>query len=255
MKKIIILILALGLTMLTAGEQFAMSDADRAMYEEMAENNPADIFVDEGGEILEETLDGDEGLAKFLEVSEDDLPTYIAGFPRYMKKLGAVVTLDQVVQALQASQGKKVDALDSENNAELLAYVKSLANDENTTVDVSANDEMKAAYALGKKMYETKRGGRGFACTNCHAQGAAGTILRTQLLPSLAKAGTGITWPAYRMTESKLVTLQQRFQGCMSDAMQAPLPLGSKEMVALELYITTLAKEGNPIIAIPGLKR
>ena len=253
--KNIILILALGFTIVTAGEQFAMSDADRAMYEEMAENNPADIFVDGGDERLDETLGGDEALAKFLDVSEDDLPAYIAGFPRYMKKLGAVVGLDQVIQALQASQGKVVNALDSEENSEMLAYVKSLANDENTTVDVTANDEIKASYALGKKMYETKRGGRGFACTNCHAQGAAGTILRTQLLPSLGKAGTGVTWPAYRMTESKMVTLQQRFQGCMSDAMQAPLPLGSKEMVALELYITTLAKEDNPIIAIPGLKR
>lgn len=46
--KRVALSVALVLTMATAGEQFAMSNADRAMYEEMLENNPADIFVEEG---------------------------------------------------------------------------------------------------------------------------------------------------------------------------------------------------------------
>ena len=60
-----------------AGEQFAMSDSDRAMYAEMLENNPADIMVENGSELLEEYCGGDTGLAKFLKVSEDDLPAYI----------------------------------------------------------------------------------------------------------------------------------------------------------------------------------
>jgi sulfur-oxidizing protein SoxA len=39
----------------------------------------------------------------------------------------------------------------------------------------------------------------------------------------------------------------------MKNALLAELPLGSKEMVALEVYITNLSK-GNAI-QIPGLKR
>jgi sulfur-oxidizing protein SoxA len=79
--------------------------------------------------------------------------------------------------------------------------------------------------------------------------------LRTQPLPDLGSEvnKAGATWPAYRMTKSSLSTLQKRFQGCMDNALLAVIPLGSPEMVALEVYVTDKAKDRE--IAIPGLKR
>ena len=144
MKKLILslaFLSTMAMLQLNAGEQFAMSDADRAMYKEMLENNPADIFVEEGGEILEEALGGEEALAKFLGVSEKDLPKYIAGFPRYVKKLGNVVGLDQVMQAMQVEQGKKKTKLKSGKMFSMMAYVKSLANDEAINIDLSEPHE------------------------------------------------------------------------------------------------------------------
>jgi sulfur-oxidizing protein SoxA len=55
------------------------------------------------------------------------------------------------------------------------------------------------------------------------------------------------------MTKSSLRTLQRRFQGCMNNALLAVIPLGSPEMVGLEVYFTQEAKGSE--IAIPGLKR
>ncbi len=239
---------------LNAGEQFAMSDADRAMYKEMLENNPADIFVEEGGEILEEALGGEEALAKFLGVSEKELPKYIAGFPRYVKKLGNVVGLDQVMQAMQVEQGKEKTKLKSGKMFSMLAYVKSLANDEVPNIDLSESHE-KEAYALGKKTFMTKRGGRGLSCNACHSADIVGQVLRTQPLPDLGEVASGATWPAYRMTKSSLRTPQRRFQGCMKNALLKVIPIGSKEMVALEVYVTKLAQAKNKKISIPGLKR
>ncbi|MGB6019829.1 MAG: sulfur oxidation c-type cytochrome SoxA, partial [Sulfurimonadaceae bacterium] len=111
-KKIILASALIGV-LAFGGEQFAMSDADRAMYAEMLENNPADILVASGSESLDEFCGGDAGLAKFLGVSEDDLPAYIAGFPRYIDKLDMVAGLDQVLQALMAQNGHKPFALKS----------------------------------------------------------------------------------------------------------------------------------------------
>ncbi len=51
MNKIIISLMA-SAVLVFGGEQFAMSDADRAMYAEMLEANPADMFVEEGNEYL-----------------------------------------------------------------------------------------------------------------------------------------------------------------------------------------------------------
>ena len=71
------------------------------------------IFVEEGGETFEEMLGGETALAKFLNVQEKDLPKTIASFPRYVEKLGAVVGVDQVLQAMLTEQGKKSVPLDS----------------------------------------------------------------------------------------------------------------------------------------------
>jgi sulfur-oxidizing protein SoxA len=239
---------------LAAEEKLSMSDADKAMYEEMLENNPADVFVAEGEELLKK-LGGEAGLAKFLGIEADALPAYIAGFPRTVKKIGMVVALDQMLQAVQAEQGMTPYKLQSPEMDALGAYVKSLANDEPIAIDVHADKEMEAMYALGKATFDTRRGGRGLACVSCHSADIVGSRLRMQILtdqgdPKVKAAGT---WPAYRMTKSKMFTLQQRFQQCMKNALLAKIPLGSKDMVALEVYVTDKAKGST--IAVPGLKR
>jgi sulfur-oxidizing protein SoxA len=253
-KKIILASALIGV-LAFGGEQFAMSDADRAMYAEMLENNPADIDVESGNEMLAEMCGGEEGLAKFLEVSEDKLPAYISGFPRYIEKLDMVAGLDQVLQALMAQNGHKPFALKSKEMFAMSAYAKSLANGEKISIDVTANKQMKDAYALGEEVFNTKRGGRGLSCLSCHSTDVIGSVLRTQPLPDLGAESNkaGATWPAYRMTKSSMRTLQRRFQGCMNNALLAVIPIGSPEMVALEVYVTDKAKGKE--IAIPGLKR
>ncbi len=256
MKKIISLLAVstLTLSLAVASEQFSMSDADRALYKEMLENNPADIFVEEGSELFDEYVT-EEALAKFLGVSVDDLPKVIATFPRYIPQVDEVLGLDQVMQAVMHLNGHKPFKLKSAEMFEMLAYAKSLANDEPIAIDIHANKKMEEAYKLGEQLFMTKRGKRGLSCNSCHSKDVVGLILRTQPLPDLGHVNAGGTWPAYRMTKSSLRTLQRRFQGCMKNALLAVLPIGSKEMVALEVYVTNLAKEKKQSISIPGLKR
>ena len=234
-----------------AGQQFAMSAEDIAMYEEI--ENPAEMDVEEAEEILSTELGGKKYLASFLGVSEKELASYLSGFPRYIEKLKNIVGIDQVLQVIQVEKGKHKDALDSEAMYGLVSYVKGLANDENVSIDINENKQMQEACALGKELYEKPRGRRGLSCLSCHK--TEGVILRTQKVPHLGSIGTGATWPAYRMTKSKISSMQKRFQGCMEDSLQSPLPVGSKEMIALEVYITHEAKEKQKVIAVPGYKR
>ncbi|MDY0116975.1 MAG: sulfur oxidation c-type cytochrome SoxA [Sulfurimonadaceae bacterium] len=247
------IIIALFSSLSFASEQFSMSDADRAMYEEMLEDNPAAIMIDNGNSLLDEYCGGEDGVAKFLGLKTEKLPEYIAGFPRYIKSIDRVVGIDQMLQALMHKNGHKPFTLKSSDMFDMSSYVKSLANGVAVNIDVSANKHMKEAYALGKEVFDTKRGGRGLSCLSCHNKDVIGGILRTQPLPDFGVNNTGGTWPAYRMTKSELTTLQKRFQGCMNNALLAVIPLGSKEMNALEVYITEKSKGQE--IAIPGLKR
>jgi sulfur-oxidizing protein SoxA len=152
-----------------------------------------------------------------------------------------------------STNGHKPFALKDANMFDMLAYTKSLANDVPINIDVNANPQMKAAFTLGEKTFNTPRGGRGLSCLSCHSKDIIGSVLRTQPLPDLGAQNTGGTWPAYRMTKSSLRTLQRRFQGCMENALLKVIPIGSPEMVALEVYVTDKAK--GQAIAIPGLKR
>jgi len=134
-------------------------------------------------------------------------------------------------------------------------YVKSLANEQVTSIDVKANKHMVAMMKLGQEVFETRRGGRGLSCNSCHSSDIIGQRLRMQALPDLGAKETAAagTWPAYRMTKSETTLLDKRFQQCMNNALLAQIPLGSEEMVALEVYVTNKTK-GNPI-AVPGVKR
>jgi len=251
--------------MLNADEQMSMNEADKAMYAEMLENNPASMDVAEGEELFN-SLIGQEAYAKVLGVSVKDLPQTIAGFPRMLtavdkwdftlpKTMRKVVTLSQSLQMALADRDKKVLKLESKDMIKMTAYVKSLANGLTTNIDVKANKQMQEMVVLGQHVFEERRGGRGLSCNSCHSADIVGSRLRMQSLPDLGAKETASagTWPAYRMTQSAMVTFDKRMQQCMKNALLAELPLGSKEMVALEVYITNLSK-GNAI-QIPGLKR
>lgn len=239
---------------LNADEQMSMNAADKAMYAEMLENNPAAMDVAEGEELFN-TLIGQEAYAKVLGVSVKDLPKTIAGFPRFVKAANKVVILSQSLQMAMADRGHKVPKLESKEMIKMTAYVKSLANDLKTNIDVKANKQMEEMVVLGQHIFEERRGGRGLSCNSCHSPDIVGSRLRMQALPDLGAKDTASasTWPAYRMTQSAMVTFDKRMQQCMKNALLAELPLGSKEMVALEVYITNKGK-GNSI-QIPGLKR
>ena len=237
-----------------AEEKLSMSEADKKMYAELLESNPAEMDVAEGEQLFGDLV-GTANYAKMLGVKEKDLPKYIAGFPRYVEPAKKVVTIAQSIQMGAASVGKPVPKLESKEMVKMSAYVKSLANGQKTNIDVKANAHMKEMMTLGQQVFEERRGGRGLSCNNCHSADIVGQRLRMQELPDLGapKTAAAGTWPAYRMTQSQMVTLDKRMQQCMKNALLAEIPLGSREIVALEVYVTNKTK-GNPI-SIPSVKR
>lgn len=233
-------------------ENLSMSDSDKQLYS--ADENPGDLFVSKGEALFKKTFGSTAELAGFLGVDKSQLSSELATYPKYLPKAGKVVSLDQMLQLAMSEKGLKPFKLTSNDMVFMSAYVFSLANDKKMNVDTT-NEHAKAAYEYGKKIYHTQRGARGLSCYSCHSQGVLGMRLRMQVLPNLGapEFKSGATWPAYRMTKSELTTLQKRFQGCMQNSSQAQLPIGSKEMVSLELYVRSLANEQT--VAIPGLKR
>jgi sulfur-oxidizing protein SoxA len=250
--KIFILIFSILLASnLAFAEELSMSDADKALYN--PDENPGDIYIAKGEELFLK-LSSAKALSAWLGVSEKALPKEIATFPKYMPKLEQVVSIEKMLQGFFIDTKNQKIALTDSNMTILTAYVKSLANGEKIALSLN-EPNLKKAIAEGEKVYKTKRGLRGLACYSCHSPSTIGTRLRMQMLPDL-KANdvkSGATWPAYRMTKTEMTTMQKRFQGCMENASQEKLPIGSTQMVDLEAYVTSLSQ--GQTIAIPGLKR
>ena len=94
-----------------------------------------------------------------------------------------------------------------------------------------------------------------FSCASCH--GTEGLRIRMSDLPVLSKPGPAraamSTWPAYRVSNSQMKTMQWRINNCYRQ-MRTPEPDWGSELVnAMHMYLMVTAKGGT--FAGPGTKR
>jgi sulfur-oxidizing protein SoxA len=113
----------------------------------------------------------------------------------------------------------------------------------------------KEALALGETLFFRRSGPFDFSCATCHD--ASGTRIRLQELPHLSdpSAASKVVgeWPAYRVSNTHVMTMQHRLLDCYWQMRMWRLELGSDVSVALIAYLNNQAKGGA--IAAPGLKR
>jgi L-cysteine S-thiosulfotransferase len=109
--------------------------------------------------------------------------------------------------------------------------------------------------ALGEALFFRRQGPFDFSCATCHAE--SGKRIRLQPLPFLsdpkeAKQVVG-EWPAYRVSNTHVMTMQHRLLDCYWQMRLHRLDFASDVSVALSAYLYDRARDGE--IAAPGLKR
>jgi sulfur-oxidizing protein SoxA len=113
----------------------------------------------------------------------------------------------------------------------------------------------KETAALGETLFFRRSGPFDFSCSTCHS--TSGLRIRLQGLPYLAepKEARQVVgeWPAYRVSNTHVMTMQHRLYDCYWQMRMPELQLGSEASVALIAYLTKTAAGGE--IAAPGLKR
>jgi cytochrome c len=104
------------------------------------------------------------------------------------------------------------------------------------------------AYYIGPDGINGKYAGNKINCTNCH-QDAGTKLYSLNLIPSFAN------YPQYRARENKVLTLAERINNCMERPLNGrPLPLDSKEMVAIMCYLKWLNGFAPPQNTFKGAK-
>ena len=186
------------------------------------------------------------------------LPRYFADADRVMDLETRLVWCMVKIQGYTEADAKKNPfGAGNDRKADmeaLVAYVTSESRGIKMNVPQSHPKE-REAYALGEKMFFFRGGTHDFACSTCH--GEDGKRIRLQDLPNLTtKAGAQkayTTWPAYRVSQGEVRSMQWRLNDCYRQARFPQLEFVSPASIALELYLAYNANGG--VMNAPAVKR
>jgi L-cysteine S-thiosulfotransferase len=263
-------VLATAMLALAANAAAQSSTADEiAKYRQMlADGNPAEL-TELQGEGLWKAKRGpnnvslekcDLGLgAGVVKGAYAQLPRYFADASRVMdleaRLVHCMVTqqgfkFEDVIKKPFSEQGEKQTELEA-----LTAYV--VAESRGAKINVPQTHPMeKAAYVRGEQAFYFRGGPFDFSCASCH--GVDGQRIRLQDLPNLAGNPQSAqrafaTWPAYRVSQGAVRTMQWRMYDCFRQQRFPELKYTSQTAIDLITFLGVKANGG--VMDAPAIKR
>lgn len=101
-------------------------------------------------------------------------------------------------------------------------------------VNVAIDGPAASHWEKGKEMYYTRYGQLELSCASCHEQNY-GNFIRADHLSQGQVNG----FPVYRLKDAGIVSIHQRFVGCIRDTRGETFAAGSPEFHDLELYVAS----------------
>jgi sulfur-oxidizing protein SoxA len=252
---------------LAAGSQAQKSTADGiAEYRAMlADGNPAELYEAKGEELWKTkrgpknaSLEAcDLGLgAGVVKGAWVQMPRWFADTRRVQDLESRLLTCMESLQGFNAAEVAKTAFGRGEKQTldALAAWISGASRGQKINLP-QGHAEERRMFELGKRAFYFRGGPMDFSCATCH--GSDGKRVRLQDLPNLTRnPGDGIgfaAWPAYRVSNGQLWTMQHRLEDCYRQQ-RFPYPgFGSDVTIALGVYMGVNAKGAESIA--PALKR
>ncbi|SOZ36465.1 sulfur oxidation c-type cytochrome SoxA [Cupriavidus neocaledonicus] len=236
------------------------STADEiAKYRQMlAEGNPAELWEAAGEELWKKPAGPKHASLEQCDLGKGPGVTKgaYAELPRYFKDTNKVMDLEQrlahcrmTLQGLSKEEATRNPFSSSGQPSEierLVAYLTGESRGVKMNVQLSHAEE-KRTYALGEKMFFYRGGAYDFACATCHA--VDGQRIRLQDLPNLltdkGAQAAYTTWPAYRVSQGEVRTMQHRLYDCLRQQRFPEPAYGSDVITALTMFLAKNANGGT----------
>lgn len=200
-------------------------------------DNPGMIGVD-NAMVSWETVEGSEGnsCATCHEDPAESMRGVRAEYPKWNEDAGEVRTLEMQINACRTEQmGADEWVYNSGTMTDMVALISSVSR--GMPMNVAIDGPARETWEMGKELYYTRTGQLELSCANCHEDNY-GNMIRADHLSQGQTNG----FPVYRLKNTKLNSVHDRFRGCVRDTMAETYSAGSPEFVALELYV---ASRGN----------
>jgi L-cysteine S-thiosulfotransferase len=243
-------------------------DAINEYRQSLQDGNPADLNAVRG-EGLWKTKRGPNNLSLEtcdLGLGAGKVKGAVAVLPKFFADTGKVMDIEsRLVHCMVTLQGAKredfsartafsAEGAKSTLIEDLVAYVYDESRD--VTIKVPQEHALeKAAYARGKDTFYFKGGPYDFSCASCHSED--GKRIRLQDLPNLTKPGPAQAafsqWPAYRVSQGAVRTMQWRLYDCFRQQRFPELQYLSQTSVDLITFMGVNANGGK--MAAPAIKR
>lgn len=249
-----------------ADEQSSTAREIEKYREALSEDNPAELWESRG-----EALWKEERGPKHASLERCDLglgPGVVKGayaaLPRYFADTDKVEDLEsRLVTCMVALQGFTPEEAKKNPFAgpgekvpmdALVAYVTSESRGMKMHVSL-ANPKEKEAYEMGKQIFFYRSATHDFGCVTCH--GASEKRIRLQDLPNLTDPAQArrayTTWPAYRVSQGEVRSMQWRLNDCFRQQRFPELEFVSPASIALSMYLAKNAEGG--VLSAPAVKR
>jgi sulfur-oxidizing protein SoxA len=199
-------------------------------------DNPGMIYVDQAMDAFNTEM-GSEGNSCASCHTPDDFEMVRATYPKWDEEREEVQTVEmQVLECQTERMGMEEPyGYDSQQMRNMVALIASQSRGQ--VVDVAIDGPVRETWEQGREMYYTRYGQLELSCASCHEQNY-GNLIRADHLSQGHING----FPTYRLKQANLVSVHNRFRGCIRDTRAETFSVGSPEFVALELYV---ASRGN----------
>jgi L-cysteine S-thiosulfotransferase len=209
-------------------------EAETRSLEADSFENPGMLYVERGEEIWN-TVDGEAG--KSCASCHGDAAETMAGvgaaYPKWdadaKRPINLELQIDKCRENNMKAEPYKFDAADQKA---LTTFVKHQSLGKPLQVDLSQG-EMQSWWDKGQDLYYKRTGQLNLSCASCHEENN-GKYIRADHLSQ----GNVNGFPTYRLKQANMVSLHNRFRGCIRDT-RAEFPAAfSDELMALEVYVT-----------------
>ncbi len=242
------------------------SDEMARFHQEMLEDNPSELWEARGEQLwrtaagpLKADLTGcDLGLGAGV------VPGAFARLPRWFADARQVMDLEQrLVWCMTQQQGltraeAEQDHFGNGPQRSRLEALSAWIAGQSKGLPMQAgigHPEEQRLLALGERMFRYRAGSHDFACATCHS--GDHRRVRLQEVPNLTDPADArqawTSWPAYRISQGELRTMQYRLADCLRQQRLPEAVYGSELITALSMYLAHQAEGG--IVTAPGLKR